>query len=76
MKFKMTYPCAFIYQFQTTFSFFFIPVIDAAYGDMFPHKHKLPIPFPIPGWDPDTNPWDESLYPPFKQQLNRRHGKR
>ncbi|XP_052440180.1 protein QNR-71-like isoform X1 [Carassius gibelio] len=45
------------------------------YGDMFPHKHKLPIPFPIPGWDPDTNPWDESLYPPFKQQLNRRHDK-
>ncbi|XP_059412067.1 protein QNR-71-like isoform X1 [Carassius carassius] len=45
------------------------------YGDMFPHKHKLPIPFPIPGWEPDTNPWDESLYPPFKQQLNRRHDK-
>ncbi|KAI2652959.1 Protein QNR-71 [Labeo rohita] len=42
---------------------------------MFPHKHKPPFPFPIPGWEPDTNPWDESLYPPFKQQLNRRHEK-
>ncbi|KAM9838280.1 protein QNR-71 [Aulostomus maculatus] len=41
------------------------------YGDMFPHKHSVagrfpfPIP-PIPGWDPDTNPWDYFLYPPLK----------
>ncbi|CAL8297437.1 unnamed protein product [Lota lota] len=39
------------------------------YADIFPHKHSLPIPgklpFPIPGWDPDTNPWDDYLYPPF-----------
>uniref|UniRef100_A0A9R1SGC8 Glycoprotein nmb n=2 Tax=Cyprinus carpio TaxID=7962 RepID=A0A9R1SGC8_CYPCA len=55
----------------------FIPVTNSkkTYGDMFPHKHKLPFPFPIPGWEPDTNHWDESLYPPFKQQLNRRHDK-
>lgn len=37
---------------------------------MFPHKHavvgKFPFPIPpIPGWDPDTNPWDEYLYPPL-----------
>ncbi|XP_059365369.1 protein QNR-71-like isoform X3 [Carassius carassius] len=56
---------------------FFVPVTNSkkTYGDMFPHKHKLPFPFPIPGWEPDTNPWDESLYPPFKQHLNRRHDK-
>ncbi|XP_016407214.1 protein QNR-71-like [Sinocyclocheilus rhinocerous] len=55
----------------------FVPVTNSkkTYGDMFPHKHKLPFPFPIPGWEPDTNPWDESLYPHFKQQLNRRHDK-
>ncbi|XP_041810824.1 protein QNR-71 [Chelmon rostratus] len=40
------------------------------FGDMFPHKHaaagKLPYPIPpIPGWDPDTNPWDDYLYPPL-----------
>ncbi|XP_034401923.1 protein QNR-71 isoform X2 [Cyclopterus lumpus] len=40
------------------------------YGDMFPHKHvmpgKSPYPIPpIPGWDPDTNPWDDYLYPPL-----------
>ncbi|XP_051246454.1 protein QNR-71 isoform X3 [Dicentrarchus labrax] len=38
-------------------------------GDMFPHKHavgKFPFPIPpIPGWDPDTNPWDDYLYPPL-----------
>ncbi|KTF99819.1 hypothetical protein cypCar_00004506 [Cyprinus carpio] len=53
----------------------FVPVTNSkkTYGDMFPHKHKIPVPFPIPGWEPDTNPWDDSLYPPFKQQLNRRH---
>ncbi|KAF3833732.1 hypothetical protein F7725_024936 [Dissostichus mawsoni] len=37
---------------------------------MFPHKHamagKIPFPIPpIPGWDPDTNPWDDYLYPPL-----------
>ncbi|XP_071752679.2 protein QNR-71 [Centroberyx gerrardi] len=37
---------------------------------MFPHKHAVPgkFPFPIPpipGWDPDTNPWDDYLYPPL-----------
>ncbi|XP_026156086.1 protein QNR-71 [Mastacembelus armatus] len=40
------------------------------FGDMFPHKHavdrKFPFPIPsIPGWDPDTNPWDDYLYPPL-----------
>ncbi|XP_028847467.1 protein QNR-71-like isoform X2 [Denticeps clupeoides] len=45
------------------------------YRDMFPHQHTFPVPFPIPGWDPDTNPWDESLYPPFRPAgLSRRHG--
>ncbi|XP_016896486.1 protein QNR-71 [Cynoglossus semilaevis] len=39
-------------------------------GEMFPHKHaidkKFPYPIPpIPGWDPDTNPWDDYLYPPL-----------
>ncbi|XP_047186255.1 protein QNR-71 isoform X2 [Scophthalmus maximus] len=38
------------------------------YSDIFPHKHaigKSPFPIPpIPGWDPDTNPWDDYLYPP------------
>lgn len=54
---------------------FFVPGTNSkkTYGDMFPHKHKRPFPFPIPGWEPDTNPWDESLYPPFKPQLTRRH---
>uniref|UniRef100_A0A1A8NEJ4 Glycoprotein (Transmembrane) nmb n=1 Tax=Nothobranchius pienaari TaxID=704102 RepID=A0A1A8NEJ4_9TELE len=38
------------------------------YADMFPHKHsvaqKSPFPVPaVPGWDPDTNPWDDYLYP-------------
>ncbi|KAM4630591.1 transmembrane glycoprotein NMB [Polymixia lowei] len=53
------------------------------YKDMFPHKHSLPgkFPFPIPpipGWDPDTNPWDDYLYPPFipkPNELMRRKGK-
>ncbi|XP_070840982.1 protein QNR-71 isoform X4 [Chaetodon trifascialis] len=40
------------------------------FSDMFPHKHaaagKLPFPIPpIPGWDPDTNPWNDYLYPPL-----------
>uniref|UniRef100_A0A8C3ADD9 Glycoprotein nmb n=1 Tax=Cyclopterus lumpus TaxID=8103 RepID=A0A8C3ADD9_CYCLU len=29
-----------------------------------PGKSPYPIP-PIPGWDPDTNPWDDYLYPPL-----------
>ncbi|KAM9737994.1 protein QNR-71 isoform 1-T1 [Menidia menidia] len=53
------------------------------YADMFPHKHsmvgKFPFPIPpIPGWDPDTNPWDDYLYPPFGPkpgQLMRHRGK-
>ncbi|CAJ1083869.1 protein QNR-71 isoform X2 [Xyrichtys novacula] len=45
------------------------------YGDVFPHKHgiagKFPFPIPpIPGWDPDTNPWDEYLYPPLSPEPN------
>uniref|UniRef100_A0A668AIU8 Glycoprotein nmb n=1 Tax=Myripristis murdjan TaxID=586833 RepID=A0A668AIU8_9TELE len=51
--------------------------------DMFPHKHtfpgKFPFPIPIPsipGWSPDTNPWDDYLYPPFipkpKELMHRR----
>ncbi|XP_067112149.1 protein QNR-71 [Osmerus mordax] len=36
------------------------------YRDMFDHKHSVSVKFPpIPGWDPDTNPWDDYLYPPF-----------
>ncbi|XP_062266593.1 protein QNR-71 isoform X1 [Platichthys flesus] len=40
------------------------------YGDMFAHKHditgKFPFPIPpIPGWDPDTSPWNDYLYPPL-----------
>ncbi|KAI4881202.1 hypothetical protein NFI96_015605, partial [Prochilodus magdalenae] len=42
---------------------------------MFPHKHSSPFPFPIPGWDPDTNSWDEALYPPFTRELTHRRGK-
>ncbi|XP_078031932.1 protein QNR-71 isoform X1 [Epinephelus lanceolatus] len=51
------------------------------FADMFPHKHvgKLPFPIPpIPGWDPDTNPWDDYLYPPLNpklQALSRHKGK-
>ncbi|XP_047461293.1 protein QNR-71 isoform X2 [Mugil cephalus] len=44
------------------------------YKDMFPHKHSLgkfpfPIP-PIPGWSPDTIPWDDYLYPPLNPKSN------
>lgn len=55
----------------------FVPVTNSkkTYGDMFPNKYKPSLPFPIPGWEPDTKPWDESLYPAFKQELTRRHGK-
>ncbi|XP_059206052.1 protein QNR-71 [Centropristis striata] len=53
------------------------------YADMFPHKHavagKLPFPIPpIPGWDPDTNPWDDYLYPPLNpkpKELTHHRGK-
>ncbi|XP_022603437.1 transmembrane glycoprotein NMB isoform X1 [Seriola dumerili] len=53
------------------------------YSDMFPHKHalagKFPFPIPpIPGWDPDTNPWDDYLYPPLNpkpKELMHRRGK-
>ncbi|KAM3858442.1 protein QNR-71 [Diretmus argenteus] len=53
------------------------------YRDMFPHKHtapgKFPFPIPpIPGWNPDTNPWDDFLYPPFfpkPKDLMHRKGK-
>ncbi|XP_031442515.1 protein QNR-71 [Clupea harengus] len=46
------------------------------FKDMFPHKHlgKFPIPFPIPGWDPDTIPWIDKLYPPLKPELFQKHG--
>ncbi|KAG9330934.1 hypothetical protein JZ751_021605, partial [Albula glossodonta] len=45
------------------------------YRDMFPHKHSVKFP-PIPGWDPDSNPWDDYLYPPFRpHELMRRRGK-
>ncbi|XP_010891296.2 protein QNR-71 isoform X2 [Esox lucius] len=47
------------------------------YRDMFPHKHSMSTKFPpIPGWNPDSNPWDDSLYPPFgPKELMRRKGK-
>ncbi|XP_045078312.1 protein QNR-71-like isoform X1 [Coregonus clupeaformis] len=47
------------------------------YRDMFPHKHSLSMKFPpIPGWNPDSNPWDDYLYPPFgPKELTRRKGK-
>ncbi|XP_045914577.1 protein QNR-71 isoform X1 [Micropterus dolomieu] len=53
------------------------------FGDMFPHKHavagKFPFPVPpIPGWDPDTNPWDDYLYPPLNpkpKELTHHKGK-
>ncbi|XP_077446372.1 protein QNR-71 isoform X2 [Stigmatopora argus] len=53
------------------------------YADMFPHQHKavgkLPYPIPpFPGWNPDTNPWDDYIYPPIKpkpKELMRRRGK-
>ncbi|XP_019724452.1 protein QNR-71 [Hippocampus comes] len=52
------------------------------YADMFPHKHsargKSPFPIPpIPGWTPDSSPWDDYLYPPIKpkpKELMRRRG--
>ncbi|XP_077404054.1 protein QNR-71 [Vanacampus margaritifer] len=54
------------------------------YADMFPHKHpptgKSPFPIPpIPGWNPDSIPWDDYLYPPIKPKpkelMHRRGGK-
>ncbi|XP_061112059.1 LOW QUALITY PROTEIN: protein QNR-71 [Conger conger] len=46
------------------------------YRDMFAHKHSVKFP-PIPGWFPDSNPWDDYLYPPFgpHELLLRRKGK-
>lgn len=52
-------------------------------GDMFPYKHeavkKFPFPIPpIPGWDPDTKPWDDYLYPPLNpkpKELTSHRGK-
>lgn len=47
----------------------------AAFDAVFPHKHaaskKFPFPIPpIPGWDPDTKPWDDYLYPLLNLQAN------
>ncbi|XP_054619760.1 protein QNR-71 [Dunckerocampus dactyliophorus] len=55
----------------------------STYADMFPHKHttsgKSPFPIPsIPGWGPDTNAWDDYIYPPVKpkaKELMHRRGK-
>ncbi|XP_055081516.1 protein QNR-71 isoform X2 [Periophthalmus magnuspinnatus] len=50
------------------------------YADMFQHKHSpsgwfpFPVP-PIPGWDPDSAPWDDTLYPPLPRELQRHRGK-
>ncbi|XP_055013094.1 protein QNR-71 [Boleophthalmus pectinirostris] len=50
------------------------------YADMFQHKHSpsgwfpFPIP-PIPGWDPDSAPWNDELYPPLSRELQRHSGK-
>ncbi|XP_058475998.1 protein QNR-71 isoform X1 [Solea solea] len=56
---------------------FFVNQVDGRrpYSEMFPHKHdvagKFPFPIPpIPGWDPDTNPWDDYLYPPLNPKPN------
>ncbi|MEQ2225371.1 hypothetical protein ILYODFUR_016775 [Ilyodon furcidens] len=43
------------------------------YRDVFPHKHslagKFPFPVPtVPGWEPDTNPWNDYLYPPLNSK--------
>ncbi|XP_023681087.1 protein QNR-71 [Paramormyrops kingsleyae] len=40
------------------------------YGDMFSHSHAFKSPV-IPGWSPDSNPWDDYLYPPFKSGESR-----
>ncbi|KAJ7991532.1 hypothetical protein DPEC_G00284850 [Dallia pectoralis] len=46
------------------------------YRDKFPHKHSMSMTFPpIPGWNPDSNPWDDYLYPPSgPTELMRRKG--
>ncbi|XP_048850275.1 protein QNR-71 [Brienomyrus brachyistius] len=45
------------------------------YRDMFSHSHAFKSPA-IPGWSADSNPWDETLYPPFKSgEFGRRTGK-
>lgn len=57
----------------------FVSQVDGlkTYGDMFPHKHAMSVKFPpIPGWNPDGNPWDDYLYPPFgPKELTRKRGK-
>ncbi|KAL0961833.1 hypothetical protein UPYG_G00332270, partial [Umbra pygmaea] len=46
------------------------------YRDMFPHKHSMSKFPPIAGWNPDSNPWDDYLYPPFgPKELMRRKEK-
>ncbi|KAJ8371518.1 hypothetical protein AAFF_G00307550 [Aldrovandia affinis] len=60
-------------------SVFLIPQTDGRkqYSDMFAHKHSTKFP-PIPGWDPDSNPWDDYLFPPFRSnelELERGRGK-
>lgn len=47
-----------------------LPVVQA-YRDMFSHSYAFKSPA-IPGWSPDTNPWDDYLYPPFKSGESRR----
>ncbi|MED6268827.1 hypothetical protein CHARACLAT_026494, partial [Characodon lateralis] len=47
------------------------------YRDVFPHKHSLagkfrfPVPT-VPGWEPDTNPWNDYLYPPLNSKPRER----
>uniref|UniRef100_A0A4W5K4L9 Glycoprotein nmb n=1 Tax=Hucho hucho TaxID=62062 RepID=A0A4W5K4L9_9TELE len=57
---------------------FFVSLANGlkTYRDMFPHKHSVSMKFPpIPGWNPDSNPWDDYLYPPFgPKELTRRKG--
>ncbi|XP_072303379.1 transmembrane glycoprotein NMB [Eucyclogobius newberryi] len=66
----------------------FVPQSEGrkTYADMFKHKHStsgwFPFPAPpipaIPGWDPDSTPWDDTLYPvpnPGVQELQRHRGK-
>lgn len=48
------------------------------FADMFRHKHfppgRFPFPVPpIPGWDPDSTPWDDGLYPPLQSEGVQRH---
>uniref|UniRef100_A0A3Q0QWT9 Glycoprotein nmb n=1 Tax=Amphilophus citrinellus TaxID=61819 RepID=A0A3Q0QWT9_AMPCI len=63
-----------VYYILTFLAIFFLLPLCPAYRDVFPHKHssrKFPFPIPpIPGWDPDSNPWDDYLYPPLNIKLN------